>query len=533
MSADPKACSGPSHGPNGQDQSYETAELLAFLCDPRSYPHRVETVTRVETHASIVFLAGDRAYKLKRAVKLPYLDYSTVEKRHAAIQREFEINARASPEIYVGTVAVVRLDTGGFALGAEGQAVDWLLVMYRFNEADVLSSLASEGKIDRPLATALATSIEHVHRLSERVNDGQWLGTIDSIVAGIEAALLGGEAQAVGLQLAPYAARLCKEIASHADLAAERGRDGFVRRCHGDLHLRNIVLWKGEPRLFDAIEFDEKLQIIDVLYDLAFLLMDLWTRGLRGQANSVLNRAFESAGPRDFEGLALLPLYLSLRAAIRAMTGLHALRFGQDEHRSQAIVEIGRYAAAAEEFLRPGKPQLVAVGGLSGTGKSTVAREIAPSLGRPPGAIHLRTDVERKLMLGVPWEQPLPADAYTAENRDETYRRIFKKAEVVLAAGHSAIIDAVFPEASARAFARDVAQRTNATFYGMWLEATADALKRRVAERTGDASDADAHVVQQQLCTVLAPGDWVRIDACGTPDATIAVAAQALQNAQK
>ncbi len=244
--------------------------------------------------------------------------------------------------------------------------------------------------------------------------------------------LCGPAAQAKGLHLQDYIKRLWQELEARMPLIEEREREGFVRRCHGDLHLKNIVLWEGRPRLFDAIEFDERLATIDVLYDLAFLLMDLWHRGLKHEANSILNHYLQQAAISELAGLALLPLFLSVRAAIRAMTGLHALGFRKPPRSSSNLSEIESYAARRASFLSPGPPVLVAIGGISGTGKTSVAREVAPFIGAAPGALHLRTDVERKVMQGVALGQPLPRETYTAAARDEVYRRMFKKAEVAL-----------------------------------------------------------------------------------------------------
>ena len=319
-------------------------------------------------------------------------------------------------------------------------------------------------------------------------------------------------------------------------LIEEREREGFVRRCHGDLHLKNLVLWEGRPRLFDAIEFDEALATIDVLYDLAFLLMDSWHRGLRHEANAILNHYFERAAISELVGLALLPLFMPLRAAIRAMTGLHALGFQDAAAQERSLAEIESYAALADALLRPVRPVLVAIGGISGTGKTAAARASAPFIGAAPGALHLRTDVERKVMQGVAFGEALPQEAYGMGARDEVYRRVFKKAEVALDAGHSAIVDAVFPEEAGRAALRELAQGAGVEFWGFWLEADAAVIRERIAARKAgvpDASDAGIAVAEAQMKSVEPPPDWIRIDASGTPESTAASIAGKLGLAQK
>ena len=509
---------------SGDDQS----AVIAFLSNPRNYP-KADAVKLIGTHAAIVFLAGDRAYKLKRAVKLPYLDFSTLEKRRAVIERELEINSRASPELYLSVMPVTVSAGGqGLELGGAGEAVDWLLVMRRFDQAALLHKMACEGRLTRELVEDLANTVEHFHRHAPVTDKAGFARSLEHVAADIESALCGPVAQARGLRVCSYIEHLRQEISSKFALIEEREREGFVRHCHGDLHLRNIVDWEGRPRLFDAIEFDDRLATIDVFYDLAFLLMDLWHRGLKREANVILNHYLQCASIREIEGLALLPLFLSLRSAIRAMTGIHALAVCGQAECEAVVPEIESYAAFAAKVLSPAQPQLVAIGGLSGVGKSSVAREFAAVVGSPPGALHLRTDVERKIMHGVALTHRLPPEAYTQESRDEVYRRVFRKAEVALDSGCSVIVDAVFPEGPQRSQLRDLAFRTNAGFQGLWLYADERLLKERVGARGADASDADAAIIDKQLKTIEPPENWIQIDASGGKDATAAAIAKTL-----
>ncbi len=506
----------------------DQSAVIAFLSKAQSYP-QADIVKLIGTHAAIVFLAGDRAYKLKRAVKLPYLDFSTLEKRKAVIERELEINSRATPELYLGVTPVTRAPGGeGLELGGPGEPVDWVLVMRRFDQSALLHKMASEGRFTRELAADLAITVEHFHRHAPVIENGGFAGCLEHVTDTLEAALCGDVAQAREVQAFSYIERLRQELGARRALIEEREREGFVRHCHGDLHLKNIVLWEGRPRLFDAIEFDDRLASIDVLYDLAFLLMDLWRRGLKQEANVIFNHYLQCASIREIEGLALLPLFLSFRSAIRAMTGIHALAVcGQAECESLAP-EIACYASFAAEVLDAGQPQLVAIGGLSGAGKSSVARDTAAAVGAPPGALHIRTDVERKIMHGVRLTHRLPPEAYTPESREDVYQRVFRKAEVALGAGCSVIVDAVFPEEKHRAQVRDVALRTNAGFHGVWLSADEQILRARIEARGPDASDADAAIIERQLKTVTPPENWARIDASGPKDATVAAIVAAL-----
>ena len=509
--------------------SDDQSAVIAFLSNPHNYP-KADAVKLIGTHAAIVFLAGDRAYKLKRAVKLPYLDFSTLEKRRAVIERELEINSRASPELYLSVMPVTLGPGGrGFEVGGAGTAVDWLLVMRRFDQAALLHKIACEGRLTGELVEDLANTVEHFHRHAPVSEKADFARSLEHVATDLENTLCGPFAQARGLRVCSYIEHLRQELSSKFALIEEREREGFVRRCHGDLHLKNIVHWEGRTQLFDAIEFDDRLATIDVFYDLAFLLMDLWHRGLKQEANVILNHYLQCASIREIEGLALLPLFLSLRSAIRAMTGIHALSVCGREEYEVVIPEIESYAAFAAKVLSPAQPQLVAIGGLSGVGKSSVAHEFAAVVGSPPGAFHLRTDVERKIMHGVALTHRLPSEAYTPESRDEVYRRVFRKAEVALDSGCSVIVDAVFPEGPQRTQLRDLASRTNAGFLGLWLHADEKLLRQRIDERGADASDADAAIIDKQLKTIEAPENWIKIDASGGKDATVAAIAKTLK----
>jgi predicted kinase len=394
--------------------------------------------------------------------------------------------------------------------------------MRRFDQEALLDSMASKGKLDRRHLTELADTIVHFHRQAPRATSAAFARTLEEAAANVEAALCSPAADQTGLRAAPYIGRLRQQLEVRTALINERERDGFVRHCHGDLHLNNIVLWQGHPTLFDAIEFDDRLATIDVLYDLAFLLMDLWHRGLRQQANLILNHYFQRSAMRELAGLALLPLFLSLRAAIRAMTAVHGLGVQPPASEPALAGAIQSYAALAARLLVPGRPSLVAIGGISGTGKTSAAREAAALIGAVPGALILRTDVERKVMQGVPLNSPLPAGSYTPEARDEVYRRVFKKAETVLNAGHSVIVDAVFPAQGERTLLCELAHRTTASFWGFWLEADPSIVRQRIRARSSGASDANLAVAEAQLRTVMPPEGWIKVDASGPVHASAA-----------
>jgi predicted kinase len=296
-----------------------------------------------------------------------------------------------------------------------------------------------------------------------------------------------------------------------------------VRRGHGDLHLRNVCLFEGRPILFDCLEFSDELASVDVLYDLAFLLMDLEHRGLSDFANLVLNRYLDLTGEDD--GLAALPLFLSLRAAIRAHVTASAMeRAAQPAAKPGMAAEARSYLDLSALSLRSGSPRLVAIGGLSGTGKSTLAAGLAPFL----GARVLRSDVIRKRLFEVVPEIQLPASAYTSQVSRRVYRTLRRKAAEVLDAGYSVIVDAVSLKPEERRSFQAVAEAAGVPFAGFWLAASPKTMDRRLRARRHDASDASPEVLAQQLGHDPGPIDWVRIDTGFGPEKCLAAARGAL-----
>jgi hypothetical protein len=304
----------------------------------------------------------------------------------------------------------------------------------------------------------------------------------------------------------------CRELERRGELLERRRESGFVRQCHGDLHLRNIVLLDGRPTLFDGVEFNDEIACTDVLYDLAFLLMDLWRRGLPRHANIVWNRYLVEMA--DIDGLSLLPLFLSCRAAVRAKTSATAAHLQQDGQRRTELERMAReYLAMAGRLLHPATPCLVAVGGFSGSGKSTLALGLAPSIGAVPGAVVLRSDETRKRLCGVPLLQPLGSEGYSAQVSERVYATLAEQAALVLRAGHSVIVDAVYARAADRSAIERVAGAASVPFIGLWLDAPESVLIDRTTQRRNDASDADATVVRMQLAQDAGDIGWNRLDA--------------------
>jgi hypothetical protein len=489
--------------------------VIDFLMQPST--HGGVAVERIDTHSAVVFLAGPRALKLKRAVRFDYLDFSTVEHRHAACEAELRINRRTAPSVYHGVLPVVRRGDGSLALGGDGTPVDWLVDMVRFDQDFLFDRLAARASLGLELMQPLGSSVARFHATAERRPAFGGREGMTWVVDGNQAGFVEHGAGALdGRGCEELTESSLREIARWGSLLERRRADGYVRQCHGDLHLRNIVLLDGQPTLFDAIEFNDQLACVDVLYDFAFLLMDLWRRRLPRHANAAFNGYLADAG--DLDGLALLPLFLSCRAAVRAKTSATAARLQGTAERTRELQDLAReYVAMARDLLRAAPARLIAIGGLSGSGKSTLAQSLAPEVGAVPGAVVLRSDEIRKAVCGVPRLQRLGDEGYARDVTTRVYRTLVDRARRALAAGHSVIADAVFARPADRAAIEAVAASERVPFTGLWLDAPSHVLVTRVDQRSLDASDANATVVRQQLATDLGAIHWLRIDAAAAP----------------
>ncbi len=505
-------------------------EVIDFLSDPATFGGKHGSVDRpverIETHVSLVFLCAGRVLKLKRAVVFPYLDFSTPDRRRLACEAEVRINRRTAPTIYNGVVAVTREEDGGLALGGEGEPVDWLVDMVRFDEDTLFDRLAQKGGLDRALMDDLADSIAGFHENAEVSKDegaggqagiGMILNSNDECFADARGVLDRAETETL--------TRLSLETLDEIGPLLDRRRDlGRVRHCHGDLHLRNICMVDGAPTLFDAIEFNPAFSTIDVLYDLAFLLMDLDHRGLSRLANIVFNRYLDITGDGTevLGGLRVMALFLSMRAAIRChVDAAQVEAVGDPEQAERRAGEAGEYLKMALHALAPGTPRLIGVGGLSGSGKSRMARELAPHLGGMPGARVVRSDSIRKRLAGAKLLDRLGPDGYTPEMTDRTFEALFDEAQEGLRAGRVVIADAVFANPRHRQALVDIAGREDVKFTGLWLEAPPDVMAERIAKRKRNISDADAAVLEIQLGYDLGEMTWPCIDSSGPREDTL------------
>jgi aminoglycoside phosphotransferase family enzyme/predicted kinase len=506
-------------------------KLRAFLGKGESFGAPGAEVEQVTTHAAEVFLIGERAFKMKRAVRYSFLDFSTLERRKAALEAELRLNRRTAPMLYHRVLPVTSDERGGLVIDGGGKPVEWLLEMRRFDQAALLDRIAQRHALEPGIIDALATTLARFHDETERRPDRGGHAAMAEVIDG-NAADLASLAGPVfdGAQVRALAEATDAALARTRDRLEQRRAEGFVRHCHGDLHLGNIVLLGDAPVLFDCLEFDEALATIDTFYDSAFLLMDLLHRDLAALAQRLLSGYLDATW--DDAGTALLPLFLSCRAAIRAKVTGFAAQSETGEVKEE-IAAARAYLDLARRFLAPEPPRLIAIGGVSGTGKTTLARLLAPYLGAAPGAVILRSDVVRKKLFAAAPTERLGPEAYRQEISTNVYDTLLCRAEVLLRAGHSAIVDAVYLEAPDRDRIAQLAADTGMPFVGLWLTAPAETLLARVRSRKDDASDATATVLQAQLEVDPGPLSWSMVDASGDPDTVAARARNMLASSAR
>ncbi len=460
----------------------DQAASVAFMM--RAETHGGAAVEHIETHISHIFLAGAFAWKMKKAVSLDFVDFATLDRRRAACEAELVVNARTARAMYLDVVAI-NSSNGKLWLGPPTAPVEYLVRMHRFAQEDLLDRMAVAHRLDLQTVREFADAVASLHLAAEVVHPrSAFATTLDDLIANLGHAVPDALRPAFENwreKVVPLARTLAPRLSA-------RARRGAVRHGHGDLHLNNACRFRGEVVLFDAIEFEPRFSHVDVLYDAAFALMDLRHRDEDEAAIVFLGRYLVAT--RDYADLPALRLFLSTRAAVRALVGVLS---------PSGQAGAADYLALAADLLAPPRPPwVIAIGGRSGTGKSTLAQALAPGVAAAPDTVVLRTDEIWKCMLGCRPDMTLPADAYRPEVTAAVYRRLARDAGRALKAGASVIVDAAMLKPEQRAIASDIARDNGVAFQGFWLVGSEETLAERIATRGTDASDADPQVMRRQ-----------------------------------
>jgi len=472
---------------------------------PDFYPHKTKDIALIQTHISWLILAGDYAYKVKKPVNFGFLDFTDLEKRRYFCQQELQLNRRFSPELYL-KVLPVRQENGSFQLGGQGNIVEYTLKLVRFPQENLLSRCLETDHIQPQWMDELAGTIAEFHTRTIKQEPGsiRKFGGVASIRARIESNLDVADrllAERDNADVISGIRLFCNAMIDQFGAAIEqRRRDGFVRDCHGDMHLGNIVLVDGKPRLFDCIEFNDEFRVIDVMNDVAFLVMDCDAKRRPDLGFRFLSRYLELTA--DYPGLYLLPLYLTYRACVR---GKVACLLADDPGLDSSEKATKRREAAASfslarQYTEQSTPALFIIGGLSGSGKSHLALQ---ALSHIP-AIIIRSDATRKRLATLYPDEPL----YGRNMDAHCYKEIYRAAEITLRAGFTVILDATFLRQSERDEVRMIAKRRESALHIYWLDMDAKLLRKRIRNRLQagtDISDADLDVLQAQLDSYQRP----------------------------
>lgn len=478
---------------------------LGALTSPSTYAHPSSHIHVVETHISWVVLTGEWAYKLKKPVNFGFVDFTTLELRHAACLDEVRLNQRTAPELY-DSVVPLTLEEDGTRFGGKGRILEYAVRMRQFDSNDAFDRRQARHLLTQGDIESLARRVAELHRIAAIDSDQTSFGNPASIRTQVQDCLdeLAKSVSTVATQRQLHELQqwVIDEWTRLKDAFAARKQEGFVRECHGDLHLGNVVLYAGRPTLFDCLEFNPRLRWIDILSDIAFLVMDLHDHGVPRLAWSALNEWLEQTG--DYGGLPLLPYYLTYRALVRSKVA--ALRGRQPDLSDSETQEqqqlLQSYLNLASGLTQSNQPAVLLMHGLSGSGKSFVARYLARTI----GAVQIRSDVERKRLFGL-WpeaESPAqnPPEIYTPAATEQTYRRLQALTEHAIEAGYTVIVDAAFLKQSQREQFASLAINRKIPWVIIDCQAPEPVLRDRITHRIQsgkDASDADTTVLELQL----------------------------------
>ncbi len=472
--------------------------LVRALSHARAYPHAPARVEVLETHISWVLLTGGLAYKVKKPVSLGFADFSTLERRRWFCEEELRLNRRLATDLYLAVVPISGTEASPEVEG-RGEPIEWAVKMREFPQEARGDRAIARGALSKEAIDRIALDVARFHAAAAVAPPDSPHGTPERVMSQVDdvcARLLPRVAGSpLAGEISPLRSRAREEGERLRGVFAARKRSGFVRECHGDLHLGNVALLPSGPVVFDALEFDESLRFTDVMSDAAFLAMDLSGHGRADLSRRFLDRYLSAGG--DYAGLAVHRYHAAYRALVRALVA--SIRSEQEGELAGAFV--ARYAAVARRALESAPIELAIMHGLSGSGKSTLSEEIVEK----EGAIRIRSDVERKRLFGLGptarTDDGLDRGIYSREATAKTFDRLALLAETILGAGFTAVVDAAFLRRAERDRFRALAERTGARFSIVHAEAPIDVLRERIRARAAaarDASDASLAVLERQ-----------------------------------
>jgi aminoglycoside phosphotransferase family enzyme/predicted kinase len=473
-------------------------QLLQQMQQPEFYSHPVQKpIEVIQTHISYVILTGDYAYKIKKPVKFSFLDFSTLSQRHHFIQEELRMNQPIAPDIYLEVLPIYQKDNR-FSFNHSGEPIEYVLKMNQFPQECLFINLFDQEKLTEKHLEELGKIVAQFHNKAQTNDYIRSFGEVTKIKESIDNNYRD-TAKYIGLAQTQQQYEQTKQFtdtffSEKKKLLTTRQTNDKIKECHGDLHLKNICLWQDKIQLFDRIEFNEEFRFVDVMYDVAFTVMDLEARGRKDFSNIFLNTYLEQTG--DWQGLQVLPLYLSRQAYVRAKVNSLMLEDSavSDTTKQEAIATASNYYKLAWKYSQPQQGKLILMSGLSGSGKTTVAQKIAKQI----NAIHIRSDAVRKHLAGISLNQQGGEEIYTPEMTEKTYQRLLELASLLVIQGFSVILDAKYDRRKWRESAIKLAQSQQISLQIIYCSAPMEVLRNRLLKRTQDISDATPDLLQKQ-----------------------------------
>jgi len=466
----------------------DQTDIINALSCPKTYGKSVDKVSVRRSHIALIFFAGEYVYKLKRAVMYPGIDFSTPEKRKLACIAEMKRSTVYAPHLIVGVKPVRRLKNGTIKIGGNaGEEIDTVIVEKRLPNNAILSFKLPADDFDRFEAMDLAEHLADLHTKAKTFHTKWGVDVIKNIILENESILACFPSCVDLTQLNTLTRHSLEILHKNESLIKFRQKSGHVKKCHGDLLLSNIAYFEGKFLFFSPIEYNDSLDCIDTLYDLAFLTMDLEARGLRRIANVLFNHYMSYMN--DIEGFPLMGLYQSMRAISRAAVCAKTSALLEGNEKQHAVEQTKKYFELARHFLIDFKPTLIACGGLSGSGKSRVARRIGGLMNPAPGAVILRDDVVKKQITGLALHQRFDKTTDTPAFEKVVYEVLRQQATCALCAGSTVILDALFHNEYERLATEKLAESLGIPFIGLWMDAPLNIRTNRIKSRGQKASD--------------------------------------------